>query len=431
MGIKNFTVEESLSRIKKIDSRIHAFLAINPDAQKETGFPVAIKDNFNTLSLETTASSNILGGYIPPYDATVVRKLKDAGAVIVGKTNMDAFAHGSSTETSDFGPTLNPWNTDYLPGGSSGGSAAAVASGEVPVAIGSETAGSIRQPAAWCGVVGFKPTYGRVSRYGLIAMASSTDCPGTLAKSVNDAAFLYHLIAGYDPLDATSSQSDLGKIDTRDLKTVTVGLPKQYFLDSAQKGINEKIQEAAKVLEKLGVKLIEIDLFNPQYAISVYTVIQRSEVSSNLGRFDGIRFGKTREAFNAENKRRIMLGTYTLSEGYYDEYYKKAQQVRTIIISDFAAAFSKVDLILAPTSPTTALKKGASQNQAMFGELSDILVEPSAVAGLPGINLPCGFIENLPVGMQLIGPQWSEELIINVAQKYEAATDWHNVSPKI
>lgn len=431
MGLNDLTVSQSLAKIKEIDGRVHAFLTLNPQAEKQSGFPVAVKDNFNTLGVETTASSNILKGYFPPYDATVVRKLKEAGAVIVGKTNMDAFAHGSSTETSDFGPTSNPWNLDYLPGGSSGGSAAAVASGEVPVAIGSETAGSIRQPAAWCGVVGLKSTYGRVSRYGVIAMASSTDSPGTLARSVADAAEVYRMIAGFDPFDATTSHQPSEKPENINLKKITIGLPKEYFRDEAQPRVNQTILDAAKVLEKLGAKLKEISLFDPKYAISVYTIIQRSEVSSNLARFDGIRFGWDRSKFNEENKRRIMLGTYTLSAGYYDAYYKKAQQVRTLIVDDFAKIFKKVDLILAPTSPTTALPKGASANQAMFGELADILVEPSSLAGLPGINVPCGFVNDLPVGMQLIGPQWSEEKLISVASQFESHTDWHKQKPKI
>ena len=419
-----------ISDILKIDSKIHAFISFNLNADNEKGFPVAVKDNFSTEGIETTAASNILKGYIPPYDATVVRKLKEAGAVIIGKTNMDAFAHGSSTETSDFGSTSNPWNLDYLPGGSSGGSAAAVASGEVPVAIGSETAGSIRQPAAWCGVVGLKPTYGRVSRYGLIAMASSTDCPGTLATTVADAAKIYRLIAGHDPLDATSSQQPLGEPEQVLLKNVTIGIPKEYFSSESQKGINDTVMSAAKVLEKLGAKIKKISLFDPKFAISVYTIIQRSEVSSNLSRFDGVRFGHGREVFNQENKRRIMLGTYTLSAGYYDAYYKKAQQVRTLIVEDFKKAFSDVDVILGPTSPSTALKKGASKDQPLFGELQDIFVEPSSLAGLPGISIPCGFIDNLPVGMQLIGPQWSEEKIISIAQAYQENTDWHKKRPK-
>lgn len=420
-----------ISDIKKIDSKIHAFISFNDNADKEKGFPIAVKDNFSTIGLETTAASNILKGYIPPYDATVVRKLREAGAVIVGKTNMDAFAHGSSTETSDFGSTSNPWNLDYLPGGSSGGSAAAVASDGVSVAIGSETAGSIRQPAAWCGVVGLKPTYGRVSRYGLISMASSTDCPGTLATTVAEAARIYRVIAGYDPLDASSSQQPLGEPEQVKLKNITIGIPKEYFRPESQKGVNDTVKTGVGVLEKLGAKIKEISLFDPKFAISVYTIIQRSEVSSNLARFDGIRFGNTRDFFNQENKRRIILGTYTLSAGYYDAYYKKAQQVRTIIVDDFARAFSGVDIILGPTSPSTALKKGSSKDQPLFGELQDIFVEPSSLAGLPAINVPCGFIDGLPVGMQIMGPPWSEEKLISIAQAYEQNTDWHKNKPKI
>lgn len=438
MGIKDFTVRESLERIKKIDPKIHAFLALNPDAGRASfpsgkllsGVPIAVKDNFNTIDIETTASANILKGYFPPYDATVVARLKEAGAVIVGKTNMDSFAHGSSTETSDFGPTLNPWNLAHLPGGSSGGSAAAVASGEVPVAVGSETAGSIRGPAAWCGVVGLKPTYGRISRYGLIAMASSTDSPGPIAKTVADARLVYEVLAGFDPLDATTAVEPKQRriIELKDLK---VGLPKQYFLSSAQKGVNEQVLTSAKIFEKLGARIVDVSTFDPKFAISVYTIIMRSEVSSNLARFDGIRYGHPRERFNDEAKRRIMLGTFTLSSGYYDAYYKRAQQVRTLIVKDFQQIFEKVDLLLAPTMPSTAPKRGVTEGQAMYGELADILTEPSSLAGLPAISLPCGFLGGLPVGMQLIGAQWSEDLILSVAQEFEDHTDWHTRRPKI
>lgn len=437
MAIKDLTVRESLERIQKTDLRLHAFLALNPKALEEkvkenqslSGVPIAVKDNFSTIGLPTTAASAVLKDYNSPYEATVVSKLKAAGAIIIGKTNLDAFAHGSSTETSDFGATANPWNLDFLPGGSSGGSAAAVASGQVRVALGSETAGSIRQPAAWCGVVGFKPTYGRVSRSGLIAMASSTDSPGPLAQTVAEAEIVYQVLAGFDPLDATTSRRPVEPPLTVDLKNMRIGLPKEYFRPESQLGINQTVMDGARVLEKLGAKLIEISLFDPKFAVSVYTIIQRSEVSSNLARFDGIRFGQTRDFFNQENKRRIMLGTYTLSAGYYDAYYRKAQEVRTLIIEDFNAAFEKVDLILGPTSPTTAIKKGSTQTGVMFGELADMLVEPSSIAGLPGINLPCGFLEDLPVGLQLIGRPWSESLILAAAKKYEEETGWHLHKP--
>ncbi len=420
-------IDDCWQRIAEVEPKVHAFLALAKNVKGK--IPVAIKDNFNTLGLETTASSNILKGYIPPYDATVVRKIKENGGAILGKTNLDAFAHGSSTETSDFGPTRNPWDTHRLPGGSSGGSAAAVAADEAIFAIGSETAGSIRGPAAWCGVVGLKPTYGRVSRYGLIAMASSTDCPGPLTKNVADARLVYHWISGVDPLDATTQEGK--EIELKNIKDLKIGLPKEYFLKDAQKGINETVLLAAKQLEKMGAKLIDISMFDPKYAVSVYTIVQRSEVSSNLARFDGIRFGQGRDSFNEENKRRIMLGTYTLSSGYYDAYYKKAQQVRTVIIEDFKKTFEKVDLILAPTMPSVAPEVGATKDQAMYGELADILAEPSSVAGLPGISIPCGFMSDLPVGMQLIGPMWSEELILNVAEEFEKSTDWHKRKPKI
>ncbi|MBI3955919.1 Asp-tRNA(Asn)/Glu-tRNA(Gln) amidotransferase subunit GatA [Candidatus Gottesmanbacteria bacterium] len=415
-------------RIKSVEPNIKAFITVN---QKVTnGIPIAVKDNFNTNDIETTAASDILRGYVPPYDATVVRKLKEHGMMILGKTNMDAFAHGSSTEASDFGATSNPWDLERLPGGSSGGSAAAVIADECIAAIGSETAGSIRQPASWCGVVGLKPTYGRVSRYGLIAMASSTDSPGPITKTVADARILYEMLAGFDPYDATTGHQPVTS-EIINIKHLTIGVPKQYFRSEAQNGVNQRVLDAAKVLEKLGARLVDLSLLDPEYAVSVYTILQRAEVSSNLARFDGIRFGHRRDQFNEENKRRIMLGNYTLSAGYYDAYYAKAQKVRTLFINDFHKAFDAVDLIIGPTSPSTALKKGASKDHVMFGELQDILVEPSTIAGLPGINLPCGFIERLPVGMQLIGPQWSEDKILSVAQMYEEQTLWHTQRPKL
>lgn len=452
---KKFTVLELVTacfkKIEETDPKVHSFLALNKQnalhQAKEAdeilnpeifklkplfGVPVAIKDNFNTLGLETTASSNILKGYVSPYDATVVHRLKEAGAIILGKTNMDAFAHGSSTETSDFGPTLNPWNTSHLPGGSSGGSAAAVSADETIFAIGSETAGSIRGPAAWCNIFGFKPTYGRVSRYGVIAMASSTDSPGPMTKTVDDAALVYDIIAGFDQYDATSSRNEVEKLKLKkDLKGIKIGLPKEYFLHDAQAGVNDAVMKSAKILEQQGATLVNISLFDPKYAISVYTILQRSEVSSNLARFDGIRFGASRDQFNSENKRRIMMGTYTLSAGYFDQYYKKAQKVRTLIVNDFKKAFDSVDLILGPTLPSTAPKRGVTQGQSMYGELADILVEPSAIAGLTAMNLPSGFINGLPLGAQLIGPQWSESLVLSVSKVFQDNSDFWKQKPKI
>lgn len=391
------------------------------------GLPIALKDNFLTQGQRTTASSKVLDNYYPQYDATVTSKLRNAGAVILGKTNMDAWAHGSSTETSDYGPTKNPYSSSHLAGGSSGGSAAAVGTDEVIAAIGSETAGSIRQPASWCGVVGMKPTYGRVSRSGVIAMGSSLDSPGTITKTVSDAALLFSVIAGHDPLDATSSSSPVPNYYANlnpKLKGIRIGIPKEYYLSGAMKGINEMVFASAKLLEKLGVILFDISLLDPKYSIADYTIIQRSEVSSNLARYDGIRYGKARSFFGHEAKRRITLGTYALSSGYYDAYYKRAQQVRMLLMRDFAKAFAKVDLILAPTSPTTALKVGDTLNKAMFGELADVLVEASSLVGLTGMNLPIGFLHGLPVGMQLIAPQLCEQKVLNAAYAYELATNW-------
>jgi aspartyl-tRNA(Asn)/glutamyl-tRNA(Gln) amidotransferase subunit A len=397
------------------------------------GIPLAIKDNFSTVGIRTTASSKVLDDYIPPYDATVVKRLKDAGCVILGKTNMDAWAHGSSTETSDYGPTRNPWNTNCLPGGSSGGSAAAVAADQCIAAIGSETAGSIRQPASWCGVVGLKPTYGRVSRYGVIAMGSSLDSPGPITKTVEDSALILEILAGKDDMDATTSPlkseyySQELKIDPR---TIRIGVSDEYFIQGLDQEVERTVKSAIKKLETLGARIETIKLFDPQYAIDVYTIIQRSEVSSNLARYDGIRYGNGRDFFAQEAKRRIMFGAYALSSGYYDQYYNKAQKVRTLIIEDFKKAFKKIDVIIAPTSPSLAMPLGASKDVAMFGELADVLVEPSSIAGLSGINIPIGFSKSgLPIGMQIIGPQFKEQLIIAMAHLYEQNTlgeNWRN-----
>lgn len=421
--------------IKKINEKLNAFITLGDmggvgphSAKASRGKGVAIKDNFCTKGILTTAASKILSNFIPPYDATVVSKIKKAGYKIIGKTNMDAFAHGSSTETSDYGVVKNPWDLSRVAGGSSGGSAAAVAARMCDWALGSETAGSIRGPAAWCGVIGLKPTYGRVSRYGLIAMCSSTDCPGPMATTVQKVKEAYDIIKGVDPLDATTQVGEVREFGG--FRGLKIGLPKEYFSGS-QKGVNEAVLEAAKVLEKLGATLVEVRTMDPKYAIAVYTVIQRSEVSSNLARMDGIRFGLGREVFNEENIRRIMLGTYTLQAGYYDQYYKKAQQVRTLIIRDFEKLFNNVDILLAPTMPTVAPKIGVTKGQAMYGEMADVLAEPSALSGLPAISLPCGFVQKLPVGMQLIGPMWSEDLLLAVAKIFEEATSWHERRPKI
>lgn len=440
-----------LERIKTLEPKLNAFVTVTEEEAlknaKEAdeklakgedlpllGIPISVKDNFSTNGIRTTASSKVLDNYVPPFDSTVVAKLKAAGMVLLGKTNMDAFAHGSSTETSDFGPTKNPWNTNHLPGGSSGGAAASVAADEALAAIGSETAGSIRQPASWCGIVGFKPTYGRVSRYGVVAMGSSLDSPGPLTKTVEDSAIILQVLAGHDPMDATTSPSSVPnylKDFKKDIKGLTIGISDDYF-EGVDPEVKAHVEDAVKLFEKLGAKVKKINLFHPKYAIAVYTILQRAEVSSNLARLDGIRYGNDRTAFGDEAKRRIMLGTYTLSAGYYDEYYNKAVKVRTVIIEDFKKAFSDVDLIIGPTSPTTALPIGASEGQSMFGELQDMLVEPSSIAGLTGINMTVGFSKaGLPIGMQIIGPHWGEEIVLRAGYNYELANPLFDKKPNL
>ena len=439
---KNFTVTDlvkaCLDKIEKTNDELNSFLTV---CKKESlalakkldedlihnseiiehkslyGIPIAVKDNFCTKGIRTTASSKVLDNFIPPYDATVVAKLKEAGAIIIGKTNMDAWAHGSSTETSAYGTTKNPHNLDYSPGGSSGGSAAAVASHQVIAAIGSETAGSIRQPAAWCGVVGLKPTYGRVSRWGLIAMASSTDSPGPITKTVEDAGILLNALAGKDKKDATSSDKPVNDYQSLDLtpNEITIGIAKEYFLEDMDKEVKKIVNQKIEGLKKLGFKIKEVSLLDPKFSIAVYTIVQRAEVSSNLARFDGIRYGNDRGTFGSEAKRRVMLGTHVLSSGYYDEYYTKGQKVRTLIKEDLDKAFEKVDIIAAPTSPTPALKIGESSKSPMFGEMQDVLVEASSLAGLPGISVNAGFSNQLPVGIQFFAPQFKEQLVLGVA----------------
>lgn len=445
-----------LERIKQVDHKVKAFITVTSDqalaqAKKADelikkhknifiemplcGIPAAIKDNFCTTGIQTTAGSKVLKDYVPAYDATVVKRLKKAGVVILGKTNMDAWAHGSSTEASDFFTTKNPWDLNHLPGGSSGGSAAATIADEVVFSIGSETAGSIRQPAAWCGVVGLKPTYGRVSRYGVIAMASSTDSPGPITKTAEGAALVLQALAGKDVMDATTSSEkaiDFLANIKKGVKGIKIGIPKQYFLKGMDKDVISCVLKAIKSLEKQGAFIKEVNLLDPKYSVAVYTIVQRSEVSSNLARYDGIRYGQKRIQFGQEAKRRIMLGTYALSAGYYDQYYVKAQKVRTLLCKDFERIFEKVDVLIAPTSPSPALKVGASKGDPMFGEMQDILVEASTLAGLPGINVSCGFSKHgLPIGMQIIGPQLSEGLLLRVGHAYQQITDWHKKRPDL
>ncbi len=443
-----------LEKIKQVEPAINAFVTVCEEealkaakradelaSQGETweakpllGIPLSIKDNFCTKGVRTTASSKVLDDFVPPYDATVVAKLKTAGMIMLGKTNLDAWAHGSSTETSDFGTTKNPWNIKHLPGGSSGGAAASIAADETIAAIGSETAGSIRQPSDWCGVVGLKPTYGRVSRYGIVAMASSLDSPGPITKRVEDSALILNILAGKDKFDATTSpkKTENYLMHLSDsIEGIKVGVADEYF-EGVTEPVREKVLEALNAIEKLGAKIKKIKLFPPKYTIAVYTILQRAEVSSNLARYDGVRFGNDRSFFADEAKRRIMLGTYALSAGYYDQYYNKAQKVRTVIVEDFNKAFGEVDVIIVPTNPWTALPLGASKDNPMYGEMADALVEPSAIAGLPGINVPCGFSKaGLPIGFQVIGPQFSESRILNVAYQYEQVNQWYKQKPKL
>lgn len=442
-------LEETIKTIEEKDSEYHAFVSTTFEKAREAlkfdnrkalwGIPAALKDNFNWIGTKTTASSNILKNYTSPYNATVTQRLLDNSACIVGKTNMDAFAHGSSTESSDFFTTLNPFDVTRVAGGSSGGSATAVALNMSIYSIGSETAGSVRGPAAWCGLVGFAPTFGRISRYGVIAMGSSLDRPGVMTNSVEDVAILHKFLSGQDKYDATTIQEppqDLTNELKNHKKNLKIGLPRQYFDDRIDPDVLENVLESIKLLEKQGAEVIEIDLLDPKYSIAVYTVVQRSEVSSNLARIDGIRYGhfseenakslldqialNRGEGFGHEAIQRSMTGAYALSSGYYDAYYKKAQQVRTLIIRDFDKAFENVDVIMAPTMPTTAPKLGVTLNNPIFGELADVLTEPSALAGLPCISIPTGFDKNgLPIGTQIIGKQFDEKSVLATAYIFE------------
>jgi len=448
-------VEAYLGQIKKVDGEIHAFLAMNEVALEEAkksderrqagkalskldGIPVAIKDVLLTKGITTTASSKMLENYVPVESATVVQKLVEAGMIIIGKNNCDAWAHGGSTENSDFGPTKNPRDTKRVPGGSSGGSAASVAAAEAPLAIGTDTGGSIRQPASYCGVVGLKPTYGLCSRYGLIAMASSLDVPGPFTKTVYDNALALSLIAGADQKDATSAGAqtkDYLKNINEGIEGLRIGLPKEYFAEGINSEVKEAVLAAAEVYKKLGAKIIDISLPMTQYGIATYYVIQPAEVSSNLGRYDGIKYGhsakdsqnlidhyyKSRtEGFGEEAKRRIMLGTYVLSAGYFEAYYKKAMQVRTLIKKDFDEAFKKVDVILGPTAPTTAFKFGAHSNDPLAMYLEDAYTVNANLTGIPALAMPCGKDnDGLPIGMQLMGPHFSEDLLFRVGHSFE------------
>jgi len=456
-----------LTRISKVENSVSAFMSINIDealakAQdidgqiasgkpitQLTGIPIAIKDNLCTKGAITTASSKILQNYIPPYNATVVEKILQAGAISIGKTNLDEFAMGSSTENSAYKVTKNPWNLKTVPGGSSGGSAASIAADEAILAFGSDTGGSIRQPASFCGVVGLKPTYGRVSRYGLIAFASSLDQIGPITKDVTDAAIFLTAMAGHDPKDSTSVElpvPDYRRSLIDDVKGLKIGIVKELLGKGIDEAVKRSITEAADLLKKLGAKIEEISMPTFEYGVPTYYLLATAEASSNLERYDGVKYGHRskeaddllsmyyntrREGFGPEVKRRIMLGTYALSAGYYDAYYLKAQKVRTLIKQDFDKAFAKFDVLISPTSPTVAFKIGEKVDDPLSMYLSDIATIPVNLAGIPAISIPCGFDNGLPVGLQIIGKAFSEETILRVAYTYEQNTEWHKQRAKL
>ncbi len=458
-------VSAFLERISAIDPKLNSYLAAFSEKAVEqarlfdsgaldyaaspiAGTPIAIKDVICMKGALTTCASRILAGFVSPYDATVTAKLRKAGAIFIGKTNLDEFAMGSSTENSAFLKTRNPWDTERVPGGSSGGSAAAVAAGLCAGALGTDTGGSIRQPSSFCGVVGLKPTYGRVSRFGLVAFASSLDQIGPITRDVEDAAILLQAIAGYDPADSTSV--DLPVPDYRaaldhSLQGLRLGIPRQYFIEGTDPEVDRAVREAIDTCRGLGAKIVDITLPHTEYGIAAYYIIAPAEASSNLARYDGVKYGhraqnspdlmemyrKSRsEGFGSEVKRRIMLGTYVLSAGYFDAYYKKASQVRTLIKRDFLDAFEKCDAILAPVSPVPAFKIGEKSDPLQM-YLSDVFTLPASLAGIPGISVPCGFTsQNLPIGLQILGPHFREEMVLRVAHQFEQATDFHLRTPR-
>jgi aspartyl-tRNA(Asn)/glutamyl-tRNA(Gln) amidotransferase subunit A len=458
--------EAYLERIAAVDDRVRSFVTVTRDialehaadadrriASGETGpllgVPMALKDLLSTAGILTTCGSKILHGYHPSYDATVYARLRDAGTVLLGKLNMDEFAMGSSTENSALGITANPWDLATVPGGSSGGSAAAVAAGEAAFTLGSDTGGSVRQPASLCGVVGLKPTYGRVSRFGLIAFASSLDQIGPLTRAVEDAAQVLSVIAGQDPLDSTSAPVDVpdyAALLGEDLRGLRVGVPAEYFIEGTESGVEAAVREGIAQMERLGAELVDVSLPSTGYALSTYYIIAPAEVSSNLSRYDGVKYGyrstdgddlietylSTRDqGFGAEVKRRIMVGTYALSSGYYDAYYLKAQKVRTLIKAEFDAAFERCDVIASPTSPSVAFQIGSRTADPLAMYLSDVFTIPASMAGIPAISVPCGFSDGLPVGLQLIGRAFDEATILRAAHAYERSTEWHARKPEL
>ncbi|WP_096201803.1 Asp-tRNA(Asn)/Glu-tRNA(Gln) amidotransferase subunit GatA [Bacillus sp. FJAT-45350] len=460
-------VDASQQRISEVDDKVKAFVSLNDEQAKSYakqldealekdstrgllfGIPAGIKDNIMVRGLKTTCSSKLLANFEAVHDATVTKKLQEAQSVTMGKLNMDEFAMGSSTENSGLFNTRNPWNTDYVPGGSSGGSAASVAAGEVVFSLGSDTGGSIRQPAAYCGVVGLKPTYGRVSRFGLVAFASSLDQIGPITRTVEDNALVLQVLAGHDKMDTTSANVDV--VDylsslTGNVQGLKIAVPKEYLAEGVNTDVKEKILAALKVLEAQGATWEEVSLPHSKYAVATYYLLSSSEASANLARFDGVRYGvrsdnaenllemykETRsQGFGDEVKRRIMLGTYALSSGYYDAYYKKAQKVRTLIKKDFDDVLEKYDVIIGPTAPTTAFKIGEKVDDPLTMYANDILTIPVNLAGVPAISVPCGFSNGLPVGLQIIGKHFDEGTIYRVAHTYEQATDHHKAKPEL
>ncbi len=413
------TEEQALQDAKKADERI-----AQGESTPMLGIPIAHKDLYQTKGIRTTAGSKVLENYEAQYDGTVVAKLKTAGAVLVGKTNLDAWAHGSSGENSDFGPAKNPYHTDYVPGGSSSGSPVSVAAELCLAASGTDTGGSIRLPASFCNVVGLKPTYGRVSRYGVISMASSLDSIGHFTKTVEDNALYLQITAGKDPMDATTppvAVPDYTQNISQGVKGLKIGVPKEYFVEGLDPKVKEIIEKALKWYESAGAELVDVSLPHTSYAIEVYYIIQTAEVSSNLARYDGIRYGNDRSFFGDEAKRRIMLGTYVLSAGYYDAYYKKAMQVRTLLKRDFEEAFKKVDVMITPASPTLPWKLGEKTDDPLSMYLSDVFTVHANLVGVPGLSVPAGFVETLPVGMQILGPHFSEDKLYQVGYAFEQA----------
>lgn len=452
---KEFSVVEAVSsyldRIEKIDPQLNSFITVTrEEALKEAekkqediennvklpllGVPVALKDMFATKGVRTTAASKVLENYIPVYDGTVVQKLKDAGVIILGKLNHDAWAHGSSGENSDFGPTKNPWNLEYTPGGSSSGSGVSVAAGFTPLASGTDTGGSIRLPASFTNTVGLKPTYGRVSRSGIIAMSSSLDSIGHFTKTVYDSAKVLEITAGKDGMDATlhpERPESYTKNIEKGIKGMKLGIPKEFVASGLQSEVKEIFENSVKEFEALGAEIVEVSLPHTEYGIAVYYILQTAEVSSNLARYDGIRYGNPRTDFGEEAKRRIMLGTYVLSAGYYDAYYKKAMQVRTLVKQDYDKVFEKVDALIAPVSPTLPWKLGEKVGDPMAMYLSDALTVTVNIAGVPGLSVPAGFSNGLPVGIQILGPHFSEEKLFTIGHTFENATQYWKTIPKI